>query len=315
MPKHAQRPSEGDELQIQVTQLSDFLLHFYVGREPRPERFTESGNWYVDTAMALGIGIYVIYLDGVALIYDTLCNVAQGRWVRSYLEKIGIKRFWIVHSHWHLDHIGGDAAFRGESIIAQRRGRDFLSKNIERIKEGTLWGPPAIAQVILPNITYEDELSVYVGNIEVQLRHVNIHSIDGTVLYLPQSRILLCGDTLEDPLTYIVEVENLPDHLRELKRMRTWKIDTIYPNHGDPQIIRETGYGKALIDVTIQYINGLLNHAQNCPRTEVSIDSLIGDALRNGSLHMWDPYKVVHARNVKQVLEYWRGRRLPAIYE
>jgi len=158
-------------------------------------------------------------------------------------------------------------------------------------------------------------LTVYVGDIEVQLRHVNIHSIDGTVLYLPQFRILLCGDTLEDTLTYIVEVENLPEHLSNLRSMRTWEIDKIYPNHGDPRVIRQKGYGKALVDATIHYISGMLAHAHDCPGVALDIDNLLGDALRKGWVHMWEPYKLVHARNVKLVQDYWRGRSVPTHYE
>jgi hypothetical protein len=52
-----------------------------------------------------------------------------------------------------------------------------------------------------------------VGEIALELRRMNIHSIDGCVVYLPKDKLLLAADTLEDPLTYIIEPENLAEHL------------------------------------------------------------------------------------------------------
>src|SRR6185312_620689 len=94
----------------------------------------------------------------------------------------------------------------------------------------------------------DNHLELRVGEIELELRRMNIHSIDGCVVYLPRDKFLLAGDTLEDPLTYMIEVENLAEHLRQLKEMKGWDIAKILPDHGDPDIIRAGGYDKTLID-------------------------------------------------------------------
>jgi glyoxylase-like metal-dependent hydrolase (beta-lactamase superfamily II) len=65
----------------------------------------------------------------------------------------------------------------------------------------------------MPTLTFEGQMKLYVGDIEVQLRQVNIHSQDSTQLYLPEDKLLLAGDTLEDSLTYMIEIENLATHV------------------------------------------------------------------------------------------------------
>ena len=57
------------------------------------------------------------------------------------------------------------------------------------------------------------------------------------MVWLPEQRLLLCGDTMEDTITYVDEPESLEVHLANLDRL--WRLgpDRILPNHGDPAVI------------------------------------------------------------------------------
>jgi len=91
---------------IKVKVLNDYLIFFFDGRRPA-ERYAQGWNWFDDAAMKLGVGTYAIHSGDQAVVYDTFTSVAQAKFVRDYLEKMGIKKFTVVHSHWHLDHIAG----------------------------------------------------------------------------------------------------------------------------------------------------------------------------------------------------------------
>ena len=56
-------------------------------------------------------------------------------------------------------------------------------------------------------------MQLTLGGREIQLIELNIHSDDATVIWLPDKRILLAGDTLEDTVTYVGEPENFDRHL------------------------------------------------------------------------------------------------------
>jgi cyclase len=297
---------------IKVKELNDGLIYFFDGRRPG-ERYCKDWNWLDDAAMKLGVGIYVIHSGDEAVVYDTFTSVPHARFVRDHLEKMGIKKFTVVYSHWHLDHIAGDAVFGDSDAIATTAMRDALVRHKDEIESGKLWGPPPIDPVRLPNITFDGRKDIKVGDIELELRHVNIHSLDGCVICIPKDKILLAGDTLEDTLTYMVEVENLPDHLNYLAEMRQWDIGKIFPNHGDPDVIMNGGYNKTFIDATASYVTRMLTRSHDADYLEGTMEDYVGDLAAKGWIHIFEPYRDVHAQNLKLVHDYWRDRPLPQL--
>lgn len=259
---------------IRVHHHNDYLISFYAGRD-QSERHLKERNWLDDSALKLGTAMYAIHSGAEAVVYDTFASVAHAEFVRSYLEQLGIRKFTAVLSHWHLDHIAGNAAFDDGDIIATSLTRAALLRHKADIEAGKVWGTPPIAPLILPNIVFDNHLELRVGEIELELRRMNIHSIDGCVVYLPRDKFLLAGDTLEDPLTYMIEVENLAEHLRQLKEMKGWDIAKILPDHGDPDIIRAGGYDKTLIDATVDYITQMLSRAHDANYLDGSMEDYL----------------------------------------
>lgn len=175
----------------------------------------------------------------------------DGRGLKTPLtEKRGSKRFIVVNSHWHLDHVGGNAVYSDSTIIATERTREQLIKHKGAIENGTLQGPPAIVPLRVPDVGIVAPVTVAVGRYSVELHPVNEHSADSLVAFMPQEKLLLAGDTMEDTITFIAEPENLVQHYRNLAKMRSWGIARILPNHGDPEVIARGGYDLALIEVT-----------------------------------------------------------------
>jgi cyclase len=297
---------------IKVQELNDYLIYFFDGRRPT-ERYAKDWNWFDDAAMKLGVGTYAIHSGDEAIVYDTFTSVPQAKFVRDYLEKMGIKKFTVVHSHWHLDHIAGDAVYNDSDVIATTLTRNALVKQKADIESGKLWGPPPITPVRIPNVTFDDHKELTVGDIKLELRNINIHSIDGCVIYLPKDKLLLAGDTVEDSLTYMVEVENLAEHVKNLKEMRQWDIAKIFPNHGDPDVIMRGGYDKTFIDATASYVTKMLTKSHDADYLKGTMEDYIGDSAAKGWIHLYEPYRDVHTQNLKLVHDYWKDKPLPEI--
>src|SRR5471032_1997628 len=222
------------EINMRVFQLNDHLLCFYDGRPPEPTTPPTNRNWADFGAQNVGVATYVIHRGDRALVYDTYPSTQQARWVRDYLVKIGIRRFTVVNSHWHLDHVGGNAIYADVDRISTALTMQRLIAKKSTIEAGTEWGPPAISPLVIPNIGITADTAYMIDDIEVDLRPVNIHSEDGLVLYLPRDRVLLAGDTLEDTVTFIVEPDQIGVQYKNLQRMKEWKIDRIFPNQRNP---------------------------------------------------------------------------------
>ena len=189
---HLQAANTAAEPPIQVKVLNDYLIYFFDGRRPA-ERYAKERNWYDDAAMKLGVGTYVIHQNDTAVVYDTFTSVTQAKWVRNYMEKMGVKKFSVVHSHWHLDHIAGDAAYNDSDVITTKATRDALFKQKTDIESGKLWGLPPIKPTRIPNVTFAGKKAMKVGNILFELRQINIHSLDQCVIYFPKDKIWGCS--------------------------------------------------------------------------------------------------------------------------
>ena len=288
----------------QVFQFNDHLIAFYDGRNT--ERVSPEPNWVDDAANKLGVATYAIHQGKQAIVFDTFPTLDQAAWQRRTLEAMGITHFTVVTSHWHNDHIAGNAVYADSQIIMTAKGLEILSNLKDAIEAGTsLFGPPAIKPLILPTQTYVGSRVLHVGDIRVELRQVNIHSPDETVILLPADRLLLSGDTTEDTETYMVEFGDLKKHVINLKEMRNWPFDRILPNHGDPKRIKAGGYDKTFIDATADYVTNMVNGAKKKNFLDKPLEAFAGKALRRCDVSLFAPYREVHEANKIGVLPIW----------
>jgi glyoxylase-like metal-dependent hydrolase (beta-lactamase superfamily II) len=282
--------------------LGEHLLGFYDGRISGVRYHSDEPNWLDDGGFALGICSYAVVDGPSAIVYDTHLSLAHARDIRRALEARGVRDIRVVLSHWHLDHVAGNAVFGECEIIACAETARLLSENKAAIEAGTYDGPPAISPLVMPTIIFEGQHALMCGGVTVELRPLDIHSIDGVALYLPGDGTLLAGDTLEDTVTYVVEPHRLADHLRDLGRMATWDFARILPNHGAKDRITGPGYDRRLIDATRMYIERLLRVGEDERLASLALSDFIAEPLADGAITLFEPYEAVHRANVAKVL-------------
>jgi cyclase len=145
----------------------------------------------------------------------------------------------LINTHHHLDHTLGNHAFADRTIIGhaltrtemQRVGRPF-----DRIlAQAPHFAPelPADVPLVLPTLTYTDRLTLYVNDREVQLIHVpTAHTIDDTLVYLPEERILFAGDVAFFYVTPLAFEGSVLGWLDALAAIATLDVERIVPGHG-----------------------------------------------------------------------------------
>ncbi|MEO8038324.1 MAG: MBL fold metallo-hydrolase [Betaproteobacteria bacterium] len=297
---------------ISAIEINDHLTAFYLGRDPTIPRIAAEWNWVDDGAMKLGIATYAIHKGDHAIVYDSFTCNEQAQWVRDYLKCRGVKHFTLVLSHWHPDHVGGNEVYADSPIVAPDIGRYLFETLKHKIESGTALGPPGIKPLILPNFAFHRRMDLYLDDLRIELHNIDIHSPDSLVLLIPSDEILLAGDTLEDSITFMVEFGDLPAHVYNLGYMRTMPFERIYPNHGDPEVIRGGGYGKTLIDATIDYIKKMLARAHDQDYLDGTLEDYIGDSVARKWISLYEPYRDVHRDNLKGVREHFLAGTLPA---
>lgn len=291
---------------IRVLEPAQGVLAFYAGRDG--SRFAEGPNWVDEGAIGLGIASFALLGGGGAIVYDTGVSLAWGRFVRAELERRGAPRPTVVLSHWHLDHVAGTEAFADCEVLANERTAAHLARHREAIEAGELEGPPRISPLVPPTRTFAGRERLELGEgdgdggtLAVELLELNVHSDDATVLWLADRRLLLCGDTMEDPVTFVDEPQHFEAHLDGLERLRELGPERILPNHGDPEAIAAGGYPPELIDATESYISHLRAAASDPAAAARPLRDLLGELAGAGALRYFEPYEEVHRHNLDVV--------------
>ncbi|WP_426124655.1 MBL fold metallo-hydrolase [Pararhizobium sp. PWRC1-1] len=270
------------------------IFAYYDGRIEGKRLHAEGPNWLDDGAYSLGVASYAIVDGDDALVYDTHISLAHGTAIRTHLESLGVRTIRVVLSHWHKDHIAGTAVFADCEIIALTLTAQKLEENRDRIEAAN----PPIAPLIMPTRLFDEKLELMVGQRRVELHHFAIHSSDGNVIWLPDEKLLLAGDTLEDTVTYIAEPKQISTHIGELRRLREWPIDRILPSHGDRARIAEGEYAPALIDANRSYLERLSAAIAQGETVIPPLKDFIAADIASAAILYFAPYEAVHQSNI-----------------
>lgn len=280
------------------------IYAYYDGRIPGRRLHSEGPNWLDDGAYSLGIASYAIVRGQEALIYDTHITLAHARAIRAHVESLGATRLTVVLSHFHKDHVAGNAVFSDCTIISNQLTHDLLVDEQGAMAEAD----PPIAPLVLPNRFFVGSERIAIGGLSVELHQFDIHSQDGTVLWLPNERLLFAGDTLEDSVTYMTDPERLGMHMDELERMAAWPIRRILPCHGDPERIRSGGYDVSFISATRAYVDAMRPKTGEPMSWSQPLMDVIADSLAGGDLVYEPAYEAVHQANIELLRDHRNTR-------
>jgi cyclase len=151
-----------------------------------------SGNVYMLEGAGGNIGVSVGD-DGILIVDDQFAPLADK--IRAALKGLGDKKLrFILNTHWHGDHTGGNVAFGPEApIIAHDNVRKRLAteQNSELFKSTT---PPSPKEA-LPVITFDQSLSVHFNGEEIRAIHFPHGHTDGdSVIFFTTSNVVHLGD-------------------------------------------------------------------------------------------------------------------------
>ena len=273
------------------------IFAYYDGRIAGKRLHAEGPNWLDDGAYSLGVASYAIVDGDQALVYDTHISLAHATAIRAHLESLGVHTIRVVLSHWHKDHIAGNAVFADCEIIALTLTAQKLQENRDKIEAAN----PPIAPLVMPTRLFDEKLQLIVGKRRVELHHFAIHSADGNVIWLPDEKLLLAGDTLEDTVTYIAEPKQIATHIGELQRLREWPINKILQSHGDKARIAEGGYAPALIDANRSYLERLQAAIAQGETVIPPLTDFAAADIASGAILYFPPYEAVHQSNIEAI--------------
>jgi glyoxylase-like metal-dependent hydrolase (beta-lactamase superfamily II) len=143
---------------------------------------------------------FVIGDDGV-LVVDAFFNLDAARALVGEIHRLTPKPVrYVVNTHYHADHTGGDQALRdaGAIIIAHNNVRGWVRTNNINLF-GDRITPELKARVEalpLPDLTTDKDLTVWLGARKVVVRTVLGHTGGDLTIAVPDAKVLFTGDML-----------------------------------------------------------------------------------------------------------------------
>ena len=186
----------------------------------------------------------VIVGDDCCMVIDTTATPVMAQDLIRRIREVTDKPIkYVVLSHYHAVRVLGASAYASEgaqAIIASRgtyelireRGAADMKSEIERFPR-LFQAVESVPGLTWPDIVFDTEMSLFLGKLEVQLKHIGPgHTRGDTIAWIPSQKICFSGDLVE----YNAGVYTGDAHLAEwpatLEALRALGAEKLVPGRG-----------------------------------------------------------------------------------
>ena len=237
-------------------------------KEFDPQIFKVTDNVYSGVGYGLANSIMIETEEGLVIV-DTLGSEETASLLFSEFRKISNKPVKaIIYTHNHLDHLGGATIFAADDspdiyaqenilynidniattirpIIFERSARQFgiplNENNIVHQGIGAFLEVSADSTLGLlrPTITFKDNLSIKVGDLEIELVHAPGETDDHLFVWLPKQEVVMVGDNFYRSFANLYAIRgtkfrNPMDWVNSLDKIRRLNAKHLIPSHSRP---------------------------------------------------------------------------------
>lgn len=212
--------------------------------------------------------------DDAVLVIDSFFEPDTARALLREIRKITPKPVrYVVNTHYHVDHVGGDQVFKdaGAIIVAHRNVRAWIRP--ENLRQTNQAPDPAfkaqmaqrIAQLPLPDLVTQSPIIVWLGSRRVDIRPAEGHTGGDLVVSVPDAKVLFCGDLLWRMPPNLVDgtVSKWIETDRGFEQLPDAASMIFVPGHGDLATVKDVaafrGYLADLMSLTAADMKAGLN--------------------------------------------------------
>jgi cyclase len=158
--------------------------------------------------------------DHGIFVVDTGLNADEGRKLLGEIRKISSAPVrWIVNTHYHPDHRGGNSVVGPDAIIIST---EFTRGKAEKpVQEGS------VNETVGPN-----GLTFYLGGHEVRIYHPGpAHTQGDLIVYFPDEHAIATGDLFLTNSCPAMDEGDMENWISALDRMLALPIEHVVPGH------------------------------------------------------------------------------------
>ncbi len=197
------------------------------------ERVTE--NIFVfrsDQYAQVTAGVVVTTMGAVLI--DTLLYPEETQKIKRFVEeRIGTTVRYVINTHFHADHTTGTYLFPDAQIVSHRLCRELLdTRGRDSLKRMQASSPEfESVELVLPNIVFDDEITLTVGQTTFKLWSSPGHSPDSIACLVQDVNVLFAADTIM-PIPYFVD-DKFDNFVQSLERIQAQTYENIIQGHGE----------------------------------------------------------------------------------
>jgi glyoxylase-like metal-dependent hydrolase (beta-lactamase superfamily II) len=145
---------------------------------------------------------FVVGNEGV-LVVDSRYTPKLARQLLDAIRSVTDLPVWyVVNTHYHPDHVWGNSVFKEEGavIVSHTEARADIEKysplyfEYYRDARKDAYEQLKDVSVVIPDTTFDDELSIDLGGFEIMLRHFGPgHTAGDCVVFIPKEKVVFTG--------------------------------------------------------------------------------------------------------------------------
>jgi len=257
---------------------------------------------------SVGNAGFVIGTDGVLVVDAFMTAEGAEELLASIraLTKAPIR--WVVNTHYHLDHVGGDSVFvkQGALLLAHENVRAWVrTENLKWRKEIKPEERAMLAMLPLPDVTYRGGLTLWPGPREAVIRTPPGHTGGDSIVFLPAADVVFAGDLFWN--------ETLPNLIDADTKEWIATLDAFLAEHPSSRFVPGHGEVGRPLDVRFfrDYLVGLRSTVEKSIASGKSGAELTAEVLPllKKRFASWTWFDQFAEKNIESVEQEFRGTK------
>ncbi len=167
-----------------------------------------------------------------AVIIDTMRQPSDGELLFAHVRARTAKPIrMVINTHFHADHVFGNAAFPTAPIVATDTTRKLMEQQLEGAWEDITANR---LQLRLPEITFTGCLALHFDEKSLFLRQLDGHAPGTLVVHIPQRSTLFTSDLVFAGRFPFMGDANIEEWIEALRYLETLDPEHVIPGHGKP---------------------------------------------------------------------------------
>jgi glyoxylase-like metal-dependent hydrolase (beta-lactamase superfamily II) len=183
----------------------------------------------------------VIVGDDGVMVIDTQATPGMAEDVIRRIREVTDKPVkYVLLTHYHAVRVLGASAYKAQEIIASQatlemireRGAQDMASEIGRFPR-LFRAVETIPGLTWPTVTFERQMTLWMGKLEVQIIHVGAgHTRGDTIAWLPSEKVLFSGDLVEFNAGIYAGDAQLEEWPATLDKLRALGPEKLVPGRG-----------------------------------------------------------------------------------